>query len=125
LQTWLDGEPSGDGWTEARNLRQAALFDSVTAQQDRNNTNFNYDADADEIGLFDQSFTFALPGHQQGACEIVAEAHRADEAKLDDELCEALDQLEASPELASLDEVLSPERRAATTCSARRARAGL
>jgi hypothetical protein len=110
LQTWLDGEPSGDGWKSARNIRQAALFDSVTAQQDRNGGNFNYDATADEVGLFDQSFTFALPGHQQGACEIVAEVHRADEAELDDELGEALDQLEASPELANLGEVLSPER---------------
>jgi hypothetical protein len=59
LQTWLDGDPSGSGWEQASRLREAGLFDCVTSQQDRNNDNFNYDASTDEIGLFDQSFTFA------------------------------------------------------------------
>jgi hypothetical protein len=110
MQTWLEGQPSASGWETASQLRQAGLFDAVIGQQDRNGTNFVYDDSMDELGLFDQSFTFPLPGHQKGASEILGRLHASGAATVDDELLEALDHFDASPERGALQEILAPDR---------------
>jgi hypothetical protein len=109
LQVWLPGDPSAAGWETSSRIRRAALFDAVIGQQDRNGSNFNYDAASDEIGLFDNSFAFAVPGAQRNASEIVANVHAVD-AALDDDLFDALDALDGSDELQLLEEILEPQR---------------
>ncbi len=110
MQTWVDGAPSGAGWEACGQLRAAALFDAVIGQQDRNTTNFNYEAASDDLGLFDQSFTFALPGHQQGASALLAHLQAQDALALDQTLIDALDRFDASPERGTLQQILAPER---------------
>jgi hypothetical protein len=110
MQTWLDGQPSGTGWEGATELAPAGLFDAVIGQQDRNGTNFNYDQMSDELGLFDQSFTFALPAHQQGASQILAKLHDQGAARLGQPLIDALDRFEASPERVAIQQILAPDR---------------
>jgi len=110
MQTWLDGEASGAGWEGASQLRLAALFDAAIGQQDRNGGNFVYDAGMDELGLFDQSYTFPLQGHQAGSSEILNSVHNGGGAALDEPLVEALDRFESSEERASVQEVLAPDR---------------
>jgi hypothetical protein len=110
LQTWLEGDPSGAGWDQAAQLRAAGLFDAVIGQQDRNGTNFVYDDADGSLGLFDQSFTFPLVGHQVGASEILARLHADDAAELDDDLLKALDGFEGAEERAALQQILAPDR---------------
>jgi hypothetical protein len=110
MQTWLEGQPSASGWETASQIRHAALFDAVIGQQDRNGSNFVYDDSLDELGLFDQSFTFPLPGHQQGASEIVNRVHADGTGQLDQELEDALDRLEVSAEFATVQQILAPDR---------------
>jgi hypothetical protein len=110
MQAWLEGQPSASGWETASQIRQAGFFDAVIGQQDRNGSNFVYDDSLDELGLFDQSFTFPLPGHQQGASEIVNRVHADGNAQLDQELEDALDRLEASGEFAAAQQILAPDR---------------
>jgi hypothetical protein len=114
MQTWLDGHPSAGGWENAGPIRHAGLFDAVTGQQDRNGGNFVYDDVSDELGLFDQSFTFPLAGHTAGASEILARLHADGRAQLDQPLLDALDRLDASAEKAALQQVLPPDRYART-----------
>jgi hypothetical protein len=110
MQTWLDGTPSEPGWQQAAQLREAALFDAVVGQQDRNGGNFHFDAATDELGLFDQSFTFALPGHAHGASELLREVHAQGAAGLDQTLIDALERFDGSTERTALQEVLAPDR---------------
>jgi hypothetical protein len=109
LQTWHDGEPSAPGWEGAGQLRSAALFDALIGQQDRNPTNFNYNPDSDELGLFDNSYSFALPGHQTSASVIVQTA-RDDDATLEDDLIDALNRFATSEERQMSEKLLEPER---------------
>jgi hypothetical protein len=110
MQTWLDGDPSGAGWDQAAQLAPAALFDAVIGQQDRNGTNFVYNDTDGTLGLFDQSFTFPLVGHQVGASEILARLHANDAADLDDDLVQALDRFDGADERAALQQILPPDR---------------
>jgi hypothetical protein len=109
LQAWLPGEPSGEGWQTSPRAREAALLDALIAQQDRNGTNFNYDDSTDELGLFDNSFAFALPGHSRGTSVIVEHA-RATQVDLGDDLVQALERFQTSKELNVLREFLPPDR---------------
>jgi len=109
LQHWFPGEPGGPGWEDASQLRHAALLDALIGHQDRNATNFSYDGDADELGLYDNSFSFALPGHQTSASEILRVAHGRDPA-LGDDLAAALDRFDGSMERDALSRILPPER---------------
>lgn len=115
LQCWLPGVEAGDssvtGWDGSAHLRKAALFDALIGQQDRNNLNFNYDSGIDELGLFDNSFAFALPGHNPGSSAILTHVH-GDEPVLEPELLEALRRFDSSPEIALLGQVLAPDRHA-------------
>jgi hypothetical protein len=109
LQTWLPGDPAMPGWETSDHVREAALFDCLIAQQDRNTSNFNYDDTTDELGLFDNSFAFAIPGYNMSQSAIVAHVH-GDDPNLEDELIAALEQFEASPEMGRLQDVLEPAR---------------
>jgi hypothetical protein len=109
LQHWLPGEPSGVGWQSSAHARTAALFDALIAQQDRNGSNFNYDDSTDQIGLFDNSFAFAVPGHNRGSTEILQHVHSS-EPTLEQDLLDALARFEGSAELAVLQEILPPDR---------------
>jgi hypothetical protein len=109
LQAWHEGEPSGSGWEACAQVRRAALFDALIGQQDRNGTNFNYDPDADELGLFDNSYSFAQPGDQTSASAIVASACE-DAASLEGDLLDALDRFARSPERTMAEEVIDPAR---------------
>jgi hypothetical protein len=109
LQVWLEGDPSGSGWETSGRVREAALFDALIAQQDRNGTNFNYDSPNDEIGRFDNSFAFAIPGHNMSQSAILAQAH-SDSPALEQDLLDALERFEASPEQTALEAVLEPAR---------------
>lgn len=110
MQTWLEGQPSGTGWENASQLRAAGLFDSVIGQQDRNGENFVYDDALDELGLFDQSFSFSLPGHAQSASAILVSLHAQGTAQLDQTLIDSLDRLGASSQRAALQQILPPDR---------------
>lgn len=110
MQTWLDGDASGAGWENASQLRAAGLFDALIGQQDRNGSNFVYDGTMDELGLFDQSFTFSLPGHQAGASDILARLHSEDTAQLDENLTDALNRFDGSEERSALQQILAPDR---------------
>lgn len=118
MQTWLDGNPSGPGWEQAAQLREAALFDALIGQQDRNGSNFNFEPTTDALGLFDQSFTFPLPGHQAGSSTFLAHLHAQGDAVLDQVLVDALDRFHGSPEQAALQEILVPDRWARVTARA-------
>jgi len=109
LQHWFSGEPGADGWQSSASLFQAAVFDAVIAQQDRNMTNFSYEPDSDTLGLFDHSFAFALPGHPRTAAAIV-EAARARDPRLPRELVLALRHFLESEESEMLGEILERER---------------
>lgn len=109
LQHWFAGDPSGQGWQQSRQLRRAALFDALIANQDRNATNFKYDDTTDELGLYDNSFAFALPGHQTSGSAILTQAH-ADDPGLDGDLQAALARFQGSDERMALEEVLAPDR---------------
>jgi hypothetical protein len=109
LQHWFVGEPSGQGWEQSSDLRRAALLDAVIAHQDRNPTNLKYDDGTDELGLYDNSFAFALPGHQTNASVILERAH-SDDPRLDTDLIAALERFADSEELAALEQVLAPDR---------------
>jgi hypothetical protein len=110
MQAWLDGDPSGAGWEGAAQLREAALFDAVIAQQDRNGSNFHYEPATDAIGLFDLSFSFPLPGHNFGASALLAEVHDHGDPTLDEPLLDALDRLAASPEYGAAAQIVQSER---------------
>jgi hypothetical protein len=112
LQHWFSGEPSAQGWDQSSDLRRAALLDAVIGHQDRNPTNFEFDDGTDELGLYDNSFAFALPGHQTSASVILEKAHSADPS-LDTDLVAALDEFVGSAERDALELILAPDRFAA------------
>jgi hypothetical protein len=109
LQHWFIGDPSGQGWEQSSNLRKAAVLDALIGNQDRNATNFKYDQATDELGLYDNSFAFALPGDQTSSSVILNRAH-IDDRSLESDLQAALDRFQSSDERAALEEVLAPER---------------
>jgi hypothetical protein len=114
LQHWFAGDPSGQGWEQSSSLRKAALFDALIGNQDRNGTNFKYDGSTDELGLYDNSFSFALPGHQTSSSVILDRVH-ADDPALENGLQAALDRFQSSDEKAALGKVLAPDRFARVT----------
>lgn len=109
LQHWFAGDPSGQGWEQSSHLRKAAAFDALIGNQDRNGTNFKYDDATDELGLYDNSFAFALPGHQTSGSVILNRAH-TDDPTLGGDLQAALDRFHVSNEKGALEEVLAPDR---------------
>lgn len=109
LQHWFAGDPSGQGWEQSSNVRKAALLDALIGNQDRNGTNFKYDDATDELGLYDNSFAFALPGHQTGGTVILTHVH-GDEPSLESDLQAALDRFDGSEERDALEEILAPDR---------------
>jgi hypothetical protein len=119
LQHWFLGEPSGLGWERSSDLRSAALLDAVIGHQHRNPTNFKFDDGTDELGLYDNSFAFALPGHQTNASVILEQAHSAD-ASLESDLVSALDRCAGSEERRALELVLAPDRFAAVVARCER-----
>jgi hypothetical protein len=109
LQHWFAGDPSGPGWERSSGLRRAAVFDALIGNQDRNGTNFKYDDATDELGLYDNSFAFALPGHQTSGSLILDRA-RSDDPGLASDLQAALGRFRGSEERHALAEVLPSER---------------
>lgn len=130
MQSWLEGALSGHGghgWEQARHIREAALFDAITGQQDRSITNFVYDESSDALGFFDHSFTFALPKQRHERSVVLDEVHCQGGAELDQTLIDALDRFDVSAECAALQYVLAPDRyaRVVERVSLMRSRAAL
>ena len=100
----------------------AAFFDSLIGQQDRNKGNLLWYEARQVIYLIDHSFSFARPGANRGAADLVQWRWSHGSRDLADGELEALKRLLESSDTMTLRRFLAPERAEALEARARRMR---
>lgn len=88
----------------------AAFFDSLIAQQDRHRGNYRWDSEAQELGLIDHGYSFALPGHFFNYSAFVTWRWSGSMEQLTVWESDALQQLLASTDLFGLRLYLEQDR---------------
>jgi hypothetical protein len=89
---------------------QAALFDSLTAQQDRNEDNYRWDDSGQRLTLFDHGYAFAKSGDYAGKSIFVDWRWKAGAQALADWERNVLDRLTTAHDLIGMASILLQDR---------------
>lgn len=108
----ISGVPrSNDPFTKALDqVNAAALWDSLTGQQDRHLGNYRWEDGQGRLHLIDHGFCFAEPGHLLHATAFVEFRHAQNNQVLTSTELGVLNGLVASPNLYGLADILGGKR---------------